>query len=55
MQGSEDEPLREATEQFMLLRPAWSEPLDRDKLRSESRTRIEEQRRHRDDVARRSP
>jgi len=51
MEGGEDEPLREVSEQFMLLRPAWSEPVDRDKLRNESRSRIEEQRRHRSDVA----
>jgi hypothetical protein len=29
----------------MVLRPAWSEPLDRDKLRNEARERIEEARR----------
>ena len=45
MEGNDDEPLREVNEQFMVLRPAWSEPLDRDKLRNEARTRIEEARR----------
>jgi general secretion pathway protein I len=45
MEGKDDEPLREANEQFMVLRPAWSEPIDRDKLRNEARARIEEARR----------
>jgi general secretion pathway protein I len=53
MEGSDDQAVREAGEQFMLLRPAWSEPLDRDKLRAESRMRIEEQRRHRGVLSRR--
>jgi general secretion pathway protein I len=35
------EPLRE-TEHFRLLRPTWSKPEDRDKLRSEARTRIQQ-------------
>ena len=45
MEGNDDEPLREANEQFMVLRPGWSEPLERDKLRNEARSRIEEARR----------
>lgn len=45
MEGKDDVPEREAAEQFMLLRPGWSEPLERDKLRNEARTRIEEARR----------
>ncbi len=37
--GEEDEVVQE---QFRLLRPTWSEDADRDKLREESRKRIEE-------------
>lgn len=33
---------RSSTENFVLLRPTWSEAADRDKLREEVRTRIEE-------------
>jgi len=55
MEGNEDQPLREAQEQFMLLRPAWSEPLERDKLRTEARSRIEEARRLHGVLSRREP
>lgn len=45
MEGTDDVAPREATEQIMLLRPQWSEPVEREKLRTESRSRIEESRR----------
>jgi len=47
MEGGEDQPLREVTETFMVLRPQWSEPVEKQKLRTEAKTRIEEDRRHR--------
>jgi len=36
---------REQTETFQLLRPSWSDPVERDKLRAEAKKRIEEDRR----------
>ena len=44
-EGSGEKKEREATQDFMALRPQWSEPLDRDKLRAESKKRIEDSRR----------
>lgn len=45
--GSLERPRRELTERMWVLRPQWSEPLEREKLRGEARNRIEEDRRHR--------
>jgi general secretion pathway protein I len=45
--GSVERPRRELTERLWVLRPQWSEPIEREKLRGEARNRIEEDRRHR--------
>jgi hypothetical protein len=43
--GEEKNKAREQTESFMLLRPSWSDPIERDKLRTELRKRVEDERR----------
>ena len=45
MDGTDEKAARDGTQQFMVLRPLWSEPVDREKLRSESKERLEESRR----------
>lgn len=51
MDGGDEQPAREITQQFMVLRPQWSDPIDRDKLRNEARARIEKSRRTGDSLS----
>ena len=44
-EGKGDRKPQEATQQFMVLRPLWSDPVDREKLRNDSKTRLESERR----------
>lgn len=52
MDGAGEHPAREWTETFLVLRPQWSEPLEREKLRTEARERIEESRRRQGVISR---
>lgn len=47
LQGTGDDEERSLTERLVVLRPAWSEPVDREELRAESMQRLEEVRRNR--------
>lgn len=47
MEGTGDVAVREVTERFVILRPQWSEPVEREQLRTEGRRKIEEERRRR--------
>lgn len=40
-EGTEDVPGREEVQQFYLLRPSWSDPADREHLRTETAERLE--------------
>ena len=47
LQGTGDDEERSLTERLVVLRPDWSEPVDREELRADSMQRLEEARRNR--------